>query len=106
LLKPIIKKRVNTTDRYSSKTQRTANQDLKTVQKAIASAKKLVIKASLLTKIYKEQLRLLDLLKIFREFTETEKVQSAFKVVATQIANLNISAKRLKVRAKQLAKLT
>ena len=106
LLRPIIKKRVNTTDRYSSKTQRTANQDLKTVQKAIASAKKLVIKASLLTKIYKEQSRLLNLLKIFREFTETEKVQSAFKVVATQIANLNISAKRLKVKARQLTKLT
>jgi len=105
-LKPIIRKRVNTTDRYSSKTQRTANQDSKTVQKTIASAKELVIKASLLTKAYREQSRLLNLLEIFREFTETEKVQSAFKVVATQIASLNISVKRLKVRARQLAKLT
>ena len=103
-LGPIIRKRVNTADRYPSKTQKTVNQDPRTVQEAIASARELVIKASLLAKAYGEQSRLLDLLEVFREFTETGKIKSASKVVATQVASLDSSVKKLEAKAKQLAK--
>lgn len=103
-LGPIIRKRNNATDKYPSKTQRTTNQEPKTVQEAIASARELVIKASLLAKAYGEQSKLLDLLEVFREFTETGKVQSTSKVVASQVASLDISTKKLEARARQLAK--
>ena len=90
-------------DLYPSKTQKSTHQEPKTVQEAIASARELVIKASLLAKAYGEQSRLLDLLEVFREYTETGKVQSASKVVATQVANLDITTKKLEARARQLA---
>lgn len=58
------------------------------MQKAIREARKLLIKAFLLIKAYREQSKILDLLEIFKEYTETEKVLSASRIVATQVANL------------------
>jgi hypothetical protein len=94
-LGPIIRKRSNAMDKYPSKTQRIANQEPRTVQEAIASARELILKASLLAKAHGEQSKLLDLLEVFREYTETGKVQSASKVVATQVACLDITTKKL-----------
>lgn len=58
------------------------------MQEAIQGARKLLIKAFLLIKAYREQSKILDLLEIFKEYTETEKVLSASRIVATQVANL------------------
>ncbi len=74
------------------------------IQEAIASAKELILKAFLLTKVHSKQLKLLDLLEVFKEYTETKKMQSASKVVATQVASLNITIKKLEARARQLVK--
>jgi len=60
----------------------------KTVQEAIQEARELLIKAFLLIKAYREQSKILDLLEIFKEYTETEKVLFTFKIVATQVTNL------------------
>lgn len=42
-------------NKYSSKTQRTANQELKIIQEAITSAKELILKAFLLAKVHSKQ---------------------------------------------------
>jgi len=62
------------------------------VQEAILEARKLLIKAFLLAKAFKEQSKILDLLEIFREYTETEKVLSASHIVATQVASLETTS--------------
>lgn len=87
---------------FSNKTQRTIKKSAM-VQEAILEARKLLIKAFLLAKAFKEQSKILDLLEIFREYTETEKVLSASHIVATQVASLETTSWKLKARAKKLA---
>jgi len=77
----------NTHNSFSNKSLRTINKPT-TAQEVILKVKELLIKASLLVKVNREQSKILDLLKIFREYTETEKVLSASKIVATQVDSL------------------
>jgi hypothetical protein len=68
-----------------------------TVKEAILGARDLILKASTTTDDREEQSRLLDLLEIFREYTEKGKVRQTASILATQIAGLENTAKQLRL---------
>ena len=59
-----------------------------TSQSAILEARDLIVLASTLTNSRDEQTRLLDLLAIFREYTEKGNLFKASLIITSQIANL------------------
>ena len=55
---------------------------------AILEARDLIVLASIITTSRDEQTRLLDLLAIFREYTEKGSLFKASNIITSQIANL------------------
>ena len=51
-----------------------------------------------------EQSRLLDLIEVFREYTEKGRLYKASNIIATQVANLESATRRIETKAKDLAK--
>lgn len=70
----------------------------------ILEARDLIIKSYTITKSREEQSRILDLLEIFREYTEKGKLQSASTIIASQVANLETATRQIETKAKALAK--
>jgi len=62
------------------------NQSL--AKEVISQARDLLVKALGLTKSFDEQSRLLDLIEVFREYTEKGRLYKASNIIATQVANL------------------
>jgi hypothetical protein len=60
----------------------------KTPRTLILKTKDLLIKATGLTKEYNKQTRLLDLIEIFREYTEKRKVLKTSNIIVSQIITL------------------
>jgi hypothetical protein len=69
----------------------------------ILEARDLLVKTAGLTKEYDEQTRLLDLIKIFREYTEKKKVLKTSNIIVSQIASLENTTRRMESKAKELA---
>ena len=76
----------------------------KTARMAILEARDLIIQACTLTKSHEEQSKILDLLEIFREYTEKGRLQSASTIIASQVANLETATRQIETKAKALAK--
>jgi hypothetical protein len=76
----------------------------KTARMAILEARDLIIQACTLTTSHEEQSKILDLLEIFREFTEKGRLQSASTIIASQVANLETATRQIETKAKALAK--
>ena len=57
-------------------------------KRAILEARDLLVEAYTLTTSKDEQAKLLDLLEVFREYTEHRKLQKASNIISSQIANL------------------
>ena len=57
-------------------------------KRAILEARDLLVEAYTLTSSKDEQAKLLDLLEVFREYTEDGKLQKASNIISSQIANL------------------
>lgn len=72
-----------------------------TSREAILAARDLIVLASQLSLDRSEQSTLLDLLQIFREYTEKGKVNYASSILATQVASLEIISKRIDNKTKQ-----
>lgn len=93
---------------HISAPQKSASQDLQelhhTVESAIFKARDLILLASTLAKNRKEQSRLLDLLHIFREYTETGHLIKASNIITTQIANLESATRQIGQKARDLSK--
>ena len=49
----------------------------------ILNARDLIVQAYTLTKVHEEQLKLLDLLEVFREYTERGRIQAASSIIAS-----------------------
>jgi hypothetical protein len=75
-------------------------------RKKIIEARSLILEACSLTKSIIEQSKLLDLLEIFREFTEKGRIHSASSIIASQVANLESATRQIEFRAKALVNPT
>jgi hypothetical protein len=64
----------------------------------------LIVQAYTLTKAREEQSKLLDLLEVFREYTEKGRLQTASTIIASQIANLESATRQIENKARALAK--
>jgi len=71
---------------------------------AILEARDLIILASTLTTSHTEQTRLLDLLQIFREYTEKGNLIKASSIITTQIANLESATRQIEQKTRILSK--
>jgi hypothetical protein len=70
----------------------------------ILQARDLIIQACTLTTVRDEQSRLLDLLEVFREFTERGQLSKASNIIASQVANLEAATRRIETYASVASK--
>ena len=73
-----------------------------TPESAILEARDLIVLASTLTNSRDEQTRLLDLLSIFREYTEKGSLFKASTIITSQIANLESATRQLASKTRDL----
>ncbi|RKF61680.1 hypothetical protein GcC1_154005, partial [Golovinomyces cichoracearum] len=69
---------------------------------AILHARDLLVLGYRLTNYRMEQARLLDLLEIFREYTEQGILSKASKIIASQITNLERATRQIETKARDL----
>jgi hypothetical protein len=69
----------------------------------ILEAKNLLVKATGLTKEYDKQTKLLDLIEIFREYTEKRKVLKTSNIIVSQVISLENTTRRIESKTKELA---
>jgi hypothetical protein len=74
------------------------NQDPTT--QLVHQARDLLIKACSLCKSHDRQSRLLDLLEVFREYTEFGRIRHISTILASQVANLEKAIQRIESQAK------
>lgn len=70
----------------------------------ILQARDLLVQAYTLTPDRGEQAQILDLLEIFREYTERGILKKASSIIASQVANLETAARQIETKAKSLTK--
>jgi hypothetical protein len=66
----------------------------------VLQARDLLVQAYSLTNSRNQQARLLDLVEIFREFTEFGRVRHTSSILATQVANLEKATRKIEIQAK------
>jgi hypothetical protein len=93
----LFQDRTNKTPRFSQETNNSPR-DL------ILNARDLIVQAYTITKARDEQSKLLDLLEVFREYTEKGRIQAASSIIASQVANLETAPKKFENKAKTLEK--
>ncbi|PMD65267.1 uncharacterized protein K444DRAFT_499792, partial [Hyaloscypha bicolor E] len=72
----------------------------------IREARSLIVKAISITTSHDQQSRLLDLVEIFREYTEFGRIRHTSTLLASQVANLENATKRIEIQARTQAKTT
>ncbi|PMD56428.1 uncharacterized protein K444DRAFT_693855, partial [Hyaloscypha bicolor E] len=70
----------------------------------IRQARDLIVKAITITPSHDQQSRLLDLVEIFREYTEFGRIRHTSTLLASQVANLENTTKRIEIQARTQAK--
>jgi hypothetical protein len=80
------------------------SQQPKSPRDLILNARDLIVQAYTLTKAREEQSKLLDLLEVFREYTEKGRLQTASTIIASQVANLELATRQIENKARALAK--
>jgi hypothetical protein len=89
---------------HPSKEPRIASQPASSAREAVLQARDLIIQACSLASSREEQSKLLDLLEVFREYTEKGRLKAASTIIASQIANLETATRQIETKAKALAK--
>jgi hypothetical protein len=92
-------------ENQTNKTLRFSQETNKSPRDLILNARDLIVQAYTLTKSREEQSKLLDLLEIFREYTEKGRLQAASSIIASQVANLATATRQIENKAKALAKV-
>jgi len=64
-------------------------------EKLVLQARDLLVKAYSATQSREKQAKLLDLLEVFREFTEHGRIRNTSSILATQVANLERATKKI-----------
>ena len=67
----------------------------------VLEARDLLVKAYSATQSRNRQARLLDLLEVFREFTEHGRIRNTTTILATQVANLEQATRKIENQARQ-----
>lgn len=75
-----------------------------TARELIFQSRDLLVQAYTCTKSRDEQAKILDLLDVFREFTETGHIQKVSKIIASQVCNLETAIRQFEAKAKAPAK--
>jgi hypothetical protein len=88
----------------TNKTLRFSQESIKSLRDLILNAQDLIVQAYTLTKSREEQSKLLDLLEIFREYTEKGRIQAASSIIASQVAHLETATRQIESKAKTLAR--
>ena len=70
-------------------------------QELVYQARDLLVKACSLTNSRLEQSRLLDLIEIFREYTEKGVIQKTSSILTTQVASLELATKKIESQARK-----
>jgi hypothetical protein len=70
----------------------------------VLEARDLLVKAYSATRNRERQTRLLDLLEIFREYTEHGRTKNTSFILASQVANLEAATRKIEYQARQTAK--
>ena len=89
---------------HPSKEPRIASQPASSAREAILQARDLIVQAYSLALSREEQSKLLDLLEVFREYTEKGRLKAASTIIASQIANLETATRQIETKARVLAK--
>src|ERR1035437_6046671 len=89
---------------HPSKEPRIASQPASSAREAILQARDLIVQAYSLALSREEQSKLLDLLEVFREYTEKGRLKAASTIIASQIANLETATRQIETKARALAK--
>jgi hypothetical protein len=92
------------TPNQANKTLRFSQETNKTPRDLILNARDMIIQAYTLTKSREEQSKLLDLLEIFREYTEKGRLQAASSIIASQVAHLETATRQIENKTKTLAR--
>jgi hypothetical protein len=98
------RKRPNSGDNLGShidKEPRTTTSENNPTTALILEARDLLVKAYSTTQNRNTQTRLLDLLEIFREYTENGQIRHTSTILATQVANLEQTARKIELQARQ-----
>jgi hypothetical protein len=66
----------------------------------IRKARSLLLKAINITPSHNQQSRLLDLVEIFREYTEFGRIRHTSTLLASQVANLENATKRIEIQSR------
>jgi hypothetical protein len=90
------------TQALGTRNQEPSTQDSISTRSKILEARDLLVQAYTFSKSRDEQARLLDLLEIFREYTERGKLQNTSHIIASQVANLESAARKIENRARTL----
>jgi hypothetical protein len=99
------RKRAPESATYSSqKEPRISTTQPDSARTVILQARDLIVQAYTLTISREEQTKLLDLLEVFREFTEKGRIQNASSILASQVANLESATRQIENRTKALNK--
>ena len=64
----------------------------------------MLVKAYTITQTRDKQARILDLLEIFREYTEQRRIRYTSTILASQVANLEQIARKIENQTRQQAK--
>ena len=84
---------------HQSQTYFQSSQTGNTSQKLVLEARDLLVRAYSATKSRDEQAKLLDLLEIFREYTEHNRIKHTTSILASQVANLERATKKIETQA-------
>ena len=87
---------------HSNKAPRLFNSIPTTAKIAILQARDLIVQAYTLTTSRDEQSKLLDLIEVFREFTEKGRIQNASSILASQVTNLETATRQIETKTRAL----
>ena len=78
----------------------------RTTKSVLLEARDLIIEASTIAITHQEQSKILDLLEIFREYTEKGQVKTVASILANQVNNLETATRKIESKTKALTKTT
>ena len=77
----------------------------RTAKTCLLEARELILEASTRASSFEEQTKLLDLLEVFRQYTEKGQIKTISSILASQISNLETATRKIEGNARTLAKV-
>lgn len=104
--RPLKRRHISPTDLIDKTPTATANSPLNPPTQdesleLVLQARDLILRACTISQPRDKQARLLDLLEIFREYTEQGRIRHTSTILASQVANLEQATRRIENQARQ-----